>query len=321
MQYLYESLDADLARTRDLLDEVYSVEGALMGEVAAYVGSTRGKMLRPCMVCLANRAFGGDPATQDDPVRVAAAVELFHTATLLHDDVIDKAPLRRGRPTVNARFGDEPAILFADYLYATSFDLALATMNPMALRLLSQTTQKMTFGEFLQIERRGSILALDDYMEIIRSKTAYLFSASCALGGLVAGAEEAALEGLARYGLEFGLAFQITDDALDYEATAEGWGKKRGADLAEGKQTLPLLLAFAAADAEDRAALEALFNNGRDFDSVLGYIRKYRAIEESLERAAAHCEAARGHLDALGLEGPAADMMRRLAEDSLARQA
>ena len=320
MQFLYPPLEADLARVRALLDEVHAVDGSLMREVASYVGETRGKMLRPCLVCLANRAFGGNPAEQENPVRVAAAVELFHTATLLHDDVIDKAPLRRGRPTVNAEFGEEAAILYADYLYATSFDLALGTLDPRAMRLLSQTTQKMTFGEFLQIERRGGLLSLEDYMEIIRCKTAYLFGACCALGGLVAGASDEALEQLARFGVDFGLAFQITDDALDYEAASEDWGKVVGTDLAEGKQTLPLLLTLQAASAADRAHLEAVLGNGRDFSTVHAYVRKYNAIENSLDRAAEHCRAAAGHLDLLGVDNEHVALLRRLTEEAPVRQ-
>jgi len=321
LEFLYDYLGNDLERVRAALDEAFEVRGELMGEVSAYVGRARGKLLRPCMVCLAARACGYDADGQDGHVRLAAAVELFHLATLLHDDVIDKAPVRRGQPTVNARWGDDAAILFADYLFATSFDFSLSTLNPLTLRILTQTTQRMTEGEFLQIERRGDWLTVEDYMEIIRSKTAYLFSAAASLGAVIAGADPATIEGFARYGLSFGVAFQITDDALDYEAQGARWGKRVGADLAEGKQTLPLLHTLEAASDEDRAALRAVLSDGRDFDAVHSFVHRYKAIEHSLDVAASHGSKAVGSLPKEpGGDLQAVDLMRRISEEVVVRQ-
>ncbi|MEQ8821546.1 MAG: polyprenyl synthetase family protein [Sumerlaeia bacterium] len=320
VDYLYDYIGADLERVRGAIDRAYDVQGDLMRDVAAYVRQGRGKMLRPALVCLAARAHGYDADREDGHIALAAAIELFHVATLLHDDVIDKAPLRRGRETVNAKWGDDVAILMADFLYATSFDLALSTLNPATLRLLAQTTQKMTEGEMLQIERRGDWLTVDDYMTIIERKTAILFSAASGLGAMIAGAEYEDVERAAQYGLSFGMAYQITDDTLDYEAQTDNWGKRVGADLKEGKQTLPLLQTLAVADAPDREALRAVLGNGRDFATVQGYVHKYKAIDTSLEVAADFSTQAIAALEDFPPSNRAAQIMRKLVDEILVRQ-
>lgn len=320
MEALYNYLSSDLERVGQMLDSAFHVEGTLMQEVADYVGARRGKMLRPAMVCLSARAHGLDPAATDHHIALGASIELFHVATLLHDDVIDKADTRRGRPTVNAKWSDEAAILFADYLYATSFDFALSTLKADTLRVLTETTRVMTEGEFLQIERRGDWLTVDDYTTIIRRKTAYLFAAAASLGAVVAGAGPDAVRRMTDFGVEFGLAFQITDDTLDYEAQNAQWGKRVGADLAEGKQTLPLLRTLAVANAEDREALVRELSNGRDFATVQRYVAKYDAISFSLDTAAEHSRRAAELLAAYGEDNRPAGLMRELAESVVVRQ-
>ena len=322
VEYLYNYLAEDFRAIDERLAEVHhGVEGRLMAEVAAYVGAGRGKLLRPAIVCLAARTLGyGDGPDEDFHIRLAAAVECFHVASLLHDDVIDKAPLRRGRETVNAKWGDDTAILFSDYLYASSFDLALSTLNPEALRVLTKTTQQMTKGEFLQIENRGAWLDVENYMEIIRCKTGYLFAASASLGAVIAGADRETIEKLGTFGLEFGTAFQITDDTLDYEAQMDRWGKRVGADLAEGKQTLPLLHTLQSADDMDREALLKELNNGRDFSTVQRYVQKYDAIDFSLDVASNHCRNAVAALEEFSPDNEAAGLLRQIAEGVLVRQ-
>ncbi len=291
-------LDSDLEAVRAVLDSVYQVEGSLMQEVANYVRQSRGKMLRPALACLAARLEHPDQAA-DNRVRVAAAAELIHTATLLHDDVIDKAPLRRGRPTVNARWGDDVAILMADYLYATAYDLLLSTLRPEAIRIFARVTQEMTFGEMLQIETREDWLSVDQYLKIIRNKTACLFSACTGLGALVGGSATEIVKKVADFGMDFGMAFQLTDDALDYSAQGEKWGKRVGSDVAEGKQTLPLLHALYTSEEGDRQALLACLNNGRDFPTVHRYVAKYRGVETTVQLARQYIEKALGHLEGL----------------------
>ncbi len=319
MESVYRDfLKDDLAQVKSYLDNALQVEGDLMNQVARYVGGLRGKLLRPAILCLSARAFGYE-GSEYYHSRLGASLELFHVATLLHDDVIDKAALRRGKPTVNSRWGDDVAILMADYLYATSFDYALQVLDPAIVKVLSETTQRMTEGEMYQIEKRDSWLSVDDYFSIIRSKTAYLFSASAGLGAMVAGAGPEDVKAMFRYGLVFGMAFQITDDALDYEAQGGQWGKRVGADLAEGKQTLPLLHTLQNADAQDRKTLLAVLSDGRDFDTVHGYVKKYRGIDASLEKAAAFSTEAQETLEQFE-SNEAIEILKQITDGVLARQ-
>jgi octaprenyl-diphosphate synthase len=282
------------------------------------VRSLKGKLLRPAVVCLVARGLGYD-GKEGHHARLGAALELFHVATLLHDDVIDKATLRRGRDTVNARWGDDVAILMADYLYATSFDYALQVLDPQVVGVLSKTTQKMTEGEMYQIEKRGDWLDVEDYFSIIRSKTAYLFSAAAGLGAMVAGGAPDRIESMFRFGLNFGMAFQVTDDALDYEAQGDAWGKRVGADLKEGKQTLPLLHTLKTASPADRAALVAVLENGRDFNTVHSYVKKYNGIDVSLEKAAEFTSEAVSILDSFD-SNESLRVLRQITEGVLVRQ-
>ncbi len=311
-------LEEDLGAVEELLASVHHVEGALMQEVANYVRAGHGKMLRPIVSCLAARLFERPESPRCDRARVAASSELIHTATLLHDDVIDKAPLRRGRPTVNARWGDDVAILMADYLYATAYDLLLSTLRPEAIRIFAKVTQEMTFGEMFQIETRDHWLGVEEYMKIIRNKTACLFSACTGLGALVGGAAPEQVKKVADFGLHFGMAFQLTDDALDYVAQGDHWGKRVGSDVAEGKQTLPLLHTLLEAEESDRAGLLACLNNGRDFATVHSYVRKYKGVEATLDIAKDYVEKAVNELEDLGAERPR-ELLRAIARGVVSR--
>lgn len=318
MELMYRDyLETELTLVESHLEAARKVDGSLMGEVAQYVLSRSGKLLRPVMVCLSAKAFGYKDPHQHH-ARLGAALELFHVATLLHDDVIDKASLRRGRQTVSDKWGDDVAILMADYLYATSFDFALEVLNPQIVQILSKTTQKMTEGEMFQIQKRGQWLSMDDYFNIIESKTAYLFSAAAGLGAILANASHGDTQKMFRYGLKFGLAFQITDDALDYEAREDELGKPVGGDLKEGKQTLPLLHTLAHASEADRAQLVHTLNNGRDFNLVQGLVHKYNGIDAALEKASEFTREAIEVLDSLENTEPVMHL-RQITEGVLAR--
>lgn len=266
-------LHPDLEHVRRLLTEVLDSESAFIREVGEYICLTRGKMLRPFVTLLSARAFGHPDGSRS--IEIAAALEAIHVATLLHDDVIDKAALRRGKPSVNARWGDEVAILMADFLFAASFDLAVRSMSPQALQLLTGVTRSMCEGEMFQLERQAQWLTPDEYLYVISCKTARLFSACTVLGGLSAGLDPQCLRGLGRFGETFGMAFQITDDALDYEVRDGRWGKPPGIDLAEGKQTLPLILAYQAATEQDRARIQQIMNDGRDMAAIADILHRY----------------------------------------------
>ena len=275
-------LQSELNSVNGILTAVVDSESSLIREVAEYISFTGGKKLRPMLTLLTARGLGGQCSP---PVHLASAMEAIHVATLLHDDVIDRAPVRRGQASVNARWGDDIAILMADYLFAAAFDLALQHVGPEPLRLLTRVTRNMCEGEIYQIERRQRWLTQEDYLYLISCKTAYLFSACCALGAMHAGLDESTIEAAASFGLDFGLAFQITDDTLDYTAVDEHWGKPVGIDLTDGKQTIPLILAHERASEADRRRLEAIMNDGRDLASVRELLNRYGAIESSLEMA------------------------------------
>lgn len=269
----------DLAKVDSHISSILESDTALVREVGQYVRAGQGKKLRPMLAILSSRAFGYEG---EEHTKVAAALELVHTATLLHDDVIDKAPMRRGRATVNAKWGDDVAILIADYLYANAFNLAMQALSPMVLSVICQVTAKMCEGEMFQIEKRASLLSRDDYLRIVRNKTAFLFSACTGLGGILAKANDAETALLTSYGLNFGIAFQITDDTLDLISTDDELGKQQGTDIRNGKQTLPLIHAFEVADPADREDLWNCWQNGRDNERILRHIHKYNGIEYAL---------------------------------------
>ncbi len=293
-----EFLGSDLEQVRRLLRQTVDSESRLIREVGDYIALSHGKMLRPMLTLLTARALS--PAATP-PVGLAAALELIHVATLIHDDVIDHATLRRGQPSVNARWGDDVAVLMADYLYSRAFDLALMASRPEPLRLICQAAQKMCEGEMFQIEWRDQEINAQDYLRVVERKTGHLFSACSALGAMAAGRPESEISSARRFGLAFGIAFQITDDTLDFIAHDERWGKDLGMDISGGKQTLPLLLAMADASEEDRALMEKWLNNGRDFNSILGTIQRYRGVERALEEAKKFADRALEHLSALSL--------------------
>lgn len=290
-------LASELKAVEQILRGVIASESPLIREVGEYICLTSGKKLRPIITLLMARALGGDAAAT--PVHIAAAMEAIHVATLLHDDVIDKASLRRGRPSVNARWGDDVAILMADFLYSAAFELALHHLDPQPLQMICQVTRKMCEGEMFQIERRGQALGAEDYLHIISCKTAGLFSACAALGAISAGGPAAAIAQATAFGMAFGLAFQITDDTLDYMAADAQWGKSVGMDLAAGKQTLPLILTLQEASPEDRAAIEALLGEGRDVRAVFPYFERYGALGRSLETARTYTRQALAQLEGL----------------------
>lgn len=304
-------LAPELAAVDAHIGSILESDTDLVREVGAYVRGTSGKRLRPIITLLSARACG-HPAGHPDAPKVAAALELVHTATLLHDDVIDKAPLRRGRPTVNAKWGDDVAILIADYLYSNAFGLAMQSLPPQVLSLVCQVTARMCEGELFQIEKRDTRLTREDYLRIVRGKTAFLFSACAGLGAVLAGAGDDRTEAMTRFGLGFGVAFQISDDSLDMVAPDEDLGKLHGTDIRNGKQTLPLILAYGAAPPADRAALWSAWE-AADADRVFALVATHRGVDRALGEARDIVAEAKAKLAGLP-EGPDARYLARLAD-------
>jgi octaprenyl-diphosphate synthase len=206
-----------------------------------YLRASGGKRVRPALTILSNYAVGGDGSCYSS-IRMATVMEFLHTATLVHDDVIDKAALRRKRPTVNALYGNETAVLMGDWLYMSAFETSLAERSLAILDILTSVTRKMTEGELLQLTLLGhGDVTEAQYFDVLKRKTAYLFSASCEIGSILGGASEKQQTSLRDYGLNLGTAFQLIDDLLDFTSSEDALGKAAGADLLGGKVTLPLI--------------------------------------------------------------------------------
>src|SRR3954471_3515232 len=212
-------------------------------QVIAYIGEhlrrSGGKRVRPALTILSNHAVGGNGSNQSS-IRMATVMEFLHTATLVHDDIIDKAETRRNRPSVNALYGNETAVLMGDWLYMSAFETSLAERSLPILDILTSVTRKMTEGEILQLTLLGEAEVSEaQYFDVLKRKTAYLFSASCEIGAILGGASEQQQVALRDYGLNLGTAFQLIGDLLDFTSSEEALGKASGADLLGGKVTLP----------------------------------------------------------------------------------
>ncbi|MEE4638460.1 MAG: polyprenyl synthetase family protein [Wenzhouxiangella sp.] len=257
----------------------------LVNQIGHHIIHGGGKRLRPLLHVLCARAAG---YTGDSHIQLAVVIEFIHTATLLHDDVIDESGLRRGRETAHRIWGNAASVLVGDFLYSRSFQLMVELERLTIMRILADTTNTIAEGEVLQLMQMGNLdLTEQDYFRVISDKTACLFAASARLGGVIADCDPTTCEQLERFGLLLGQAFQIADDVLDYQADSDQLGKNLGDDLAEGKVTLPLILALQRAGQEDAARLRSVISG--DHEDGLGQARRILestgALELSLDRA------------------------------------
>jgi octaprenyl-diphosphate synthase len=274
----------------------------IIQEICAAIARAPGKRIRPGIVLLASRCAGGEP---DAAGTAGLAVELIHTATLLHDDIIDGHMVRRGRPTVYARWGATAATIMGDFLYSRAFTCLGEAGLEEIMAVLARVTNEMSIGEMIQLQHRRDIgIAEQGYMELIHRKTAALFSAAAECGALTGPRAKRHREGLAGYGENVGLAFQITDDLIDYLAPDRSVGKPVASDLAEGRITLPFIVAYRDAPAERRRRVEELFRGGlypeRDWEEVVGFVREFGGIDYSLRRADELGRLAKDALDGIG---------------------
>ncbi len=271
---------------------------ALVNQIAEHIIGGGGKRLRPMLHVLTARAAG---YAGDLHLQLAAVIEFIHTATLLHDDVVDASELRRGRRTANALWGNAASVLVGDFLYSRAFQLMVELDRMVVMRILADTTNAIAEGEVLQLLCVGNPDTDEAaYDRVIERKTAVLFAAACRLGGELAGAPPAQCDALRRYGLELGFAFQIADDLLDYTSDAHTLGKNIGDDLAEGKVTLPLIYALRAAAPAAADLLRAAIRQGHGpLDQVLAIIRDCGVLAQVRARAEAHAAQARAALHAL----------------------
>lgn len=238
---IFDLIKAELALVGEEYDRQASSNIQVIDYLGDYLRASGGKRVRPALLVLSNYAVGGD-ASKDNVIRLATVMEMLHTATLVHDDIIDNADLRRNRSSVNARFGNQTAVLMGDWLYMSAFETTVRERSLEIIDILTRLTRKMTEGELIQLTRIGRLdISEAEYFDILERKTAFLFSACCEVGAILASAGEAEQKALRDYGMHLGVAFQLSDDVLDLTSETETLGKAAGSDLLEGKLTLPLI--------------------------------------------------------------------------------
>ena len=288
-----------LQRVDEVIRQRLSSRVALIDQISGYIVGAGGKRIRPRLVLLFAEALGFDGPERYE---LAATVEFIHTATLLHDDVVDESALRRGRPTANAMFGNAASVLVGDFLYSRAFQMMVSVNRMRVLDVLADATNVIAEGEVLQLmNMHDPDLAVDDYLRVIRFKTAKLFEASARLGAVLAGAGLALEESCAEYGRSLGTAFQLVDDLLDYEGNSDQLGKNVGDDLREGKPTLPLLVAMTRATEDERALIRHAIEHGelQKLPEILAIVRRTGALDATRDAAQAETDKARAMLDAL----------------------
>jgi octaprenyl-diphosphate synthase len=308
----------DMGAVNRLIAARLQSEVVLINQMAAYIVNSGGKRLRPLLALLAARACG---YRGERHIQLATIIEFIHTATLLHDDVVDGSDLRRGRQTANAVWGNPASVLVGDFLYSRAFEMMVELNDLKVLEILAHATNVIAEGEVLQLLNvHNPETSEQQYLRVIRSKTAKLFEAGARLGAILAGQPERMQAALAAYGLHLGTAFQLIDDVLDYNADPEEIGKNIGDDLAEGKPTLPLIYVLEHGNPAQTACVRgAIEDGGRDrIGEVLEAVQATGALQYTRERARAEAEQAIMSLAGLG-QSPYRDSLRQLAEFSMSR--
>ncbi len=310
---------AEMARVEAVIRARLASDVRLVQEVAAHIVDGGGKRLRPALLLLAGAATG---ARGEARFELAAVVEFIHTATLLHDDVVDASGMRRGRVTANAAFGNAAAVLVGDFLYSRAFQMMVGVDNMRVMRVLADATNTIAEGEVLQLMNcHDPEVDETRYLEVVRRKTAKLFEAAARLGGVLGAAPQAVEEGLARYGMHLGTAFQLIDDVLDYSGDPDTIGKSLGDDLAEGKPTLPLIRVMreGVPPAAELVRNAIIAGNRDDFSKVLEAIQASGALDGARAVAQREADLACAALDAVPASS-AKDSLLELAAFSVTRR-
>jgi octaprenyl-diphosphate synthase len=292
LEELRRFIEADMQRVDAVIRQRLHSNVVLIRQVSEYIVASGGKRLRPALVLLSAGAFGYQGDKHYD---LAAVVEFIHTATLLHDDVVDESSLRRGRETANALFGNAASVLVGDFLYSRAFQMMVDVGSMRVMEILSEATNVIAEGEVLQLMNcHDPDINEERYLQVIRYKTAKLFEAASRLGGVLGHANRADEDAMAAYGMHLGTAFQLIDDVLDYSGHAEDIGKNLGDDLAEGKPTLPLIYAMKRGAPEQAAVVRKAIETGglEDFELVSAAIRDSGALHYATEQAKREADAA-----------------------------
>jgi len=322
IQSVISLVEADMTTVNQTIASNLDSDVALINQLGAYIVQAGGKRLRPVALLLTAKAANPEQTeTSTNQTLLAAIVEFIHTATLLHDDVVDESEMRRGRETANEVFGNAASVLVGDYLYSRAFQMMVEVGSMRVMEILSRTTNQIAEGEVMQLINCGSAETTEaQYMETIQSKTSILFEAATQLGAVITKQARPVENAMAAYGLHLGTAFQLVDDILDYTADAEAMGKNVGDDLAEGKPTLPLINSIQRSEGADKALLEnAITNASRDnLDAVLEIMEKTGSLAYTARVAREQAKLAQMALNVLP-ESDYKKALMALAEFSVAR--
>jgi octaprenyl-diphosphate synthase len=313
---LFLVISRELREVEERLQSPVEDNGALLAVVARYALAAGGKRIRPALLLLAAKACGADGS--DRGITLASATEMMHAATLLHDDIVDRAATRRGRPSAMARWGADVSVLVGDFLYSRAIQDLVADRDRRILRAFADATVAMTEAEVLQLQLLRDLgIGEADYLKIVTGKTAALMSAACRAGALMADAPEVVVEALAAFGLNLGIGFQLVDDALDYIAREERLGKPVGSDFREGKITFPVMHVMKSAGPEERARLKSLAVQddlgGDDLAPLREMVDRYAAVPATMALVDAYLTRARACLDPVA-DSPARHTLHRLVD-------
>lgn len=320
MLSFHKAVEADFSAVNQLIIDQLHSNVDLVENIGHYLVEAGGKRLRPLLVLLTANALDY-PARGKQHLDLAAIIEFIHTATLLHDDVVDISSMRRGRLTANAKWGNAPSVLVGDFLYSRAFQMMVAIGDMNIMQLLSDTTNTISEGEVQQlVNANDPSVTEENYLNVIYKKTGALFEAACETSAVLSQATDEQRQALKRYGYHLGLAFQLVDDALDYEGDAEALGKNVGDDLAEGKPTLPLIFAMREGDEQQRTIIEkAIREGGLDqLDTIVDIVKSSGALEYTAESARQQADLAITQLEHLP-DSPYKQAMVELAEFSIGR--
>ena len=319
LQEVFDFYEDRLRRVELRIKELFRNKVPFIPLIGEYIISSGGKRLRPLFHLISSDLAGYEGEASID---IASIVESIHTASLLHDDVVDMAEMRRGKSSANALWGNQIVVLVGDFLYSNALREAVLQKNQKIMEALSDATTRMTEGELLQLNKIGDPnISETEYLDIISAKTGALISAACRIGAILGGLSPEMERALADFGLKTGIVFQMADDILDYMAEENELGKKLCKDLEEGKITLPLLLLLSSANEKDRAEAQEIikdFSNS-SFERIMELLKKYRSIEAALEKARAMIEGAKADL-AMFPDGKAKNALFTIADYSLRRE-
>lgn len=296
LEDIYAPIDSRLKSVPAAILEILSTPNELAKDVIQYFFAANGKLLRPALTFLGAEIMGPDPALQTRLVNLAASFEIFHAATLIHDDIIDSAYLRRNVPTINVKWGPEVAVLVGDYLHDKAIGAIFTNGSQEIVSLFLHTAGLVCDGEIHELKEKGNYaLTEEEYIQIVDKKTAVLLACALEAGGVLSGANEREAQALKNFGRYFGIAFQIMDDCLDFTGQEQEFGKTLGADCAAGVLTLPLIQLLKTADAKEKSGILEIFRSASEekFSSLLARVRDSGAIDYSIDRARDYCDKAR----------------------------